>query len=149
MVQAETRGYQFLDDIAIADVAFAAYAPNLSELFQECARATTEVMLEDLDQLVRRESRSLDLADEELEMLLFDFLQELVYYKDADELLLLPERVEVSLKDGGYRLRAKLSGERIAPERHSLNADVKAVSLHQFRVEPSGDGWQAAVVLDI
>lgn len=145
----ENSGYLFLDDIAIADIAFIAHGPSLSELYRQAARATTEVMLEDLDQLRLEENRNLDLEDEELEILLFDFLQELVYYKDAEQLLLLPKSVDVTLTQGGYRLQASLAGETIDPRRHSLNADIKAVSLHRFRVEPTEGGWQAAVVLDV
>lgn len=145
----ETVGYHFLDDIAPADAAFVAYGTTLSELFEQAARATTEVMLEDLDQLTVRERRSVDLEDEALEMVLFDFLQEIVYYKDADSLLLLPTSVSVSEQNDSYRLQAELGGEPIDPAKHGLCADIKAVALHQFRVEPTENGWQAAVVLDI
>jgi SHS2 domain-containing protein len=33
--------------------------------------------------------------------------------------------------------------------RHQQRADVKAVTLHDFRVEKSDDGWKASVLLDI
>ena len=49
----------------------------------------------------------------------------------------------------GYRLRAEAIGETIDPGRHSLLADVKAVTLHRLVVERTPDGWRAVVVLDV
>lgn len=142
-------GYRYLDDIAVADVAFEAVAPDLSDLFTQAARATTEVMLDNPADLAMREHRSIALREEAVDMLLFDFLQELIYYKDADRLLLLPEQVDVTQDEDGYRLTAELGGEPIDPPRHQLNADVKAVALYRFRVEPMDTGWRATVVLDV
>ena len=142
-------GYQFLEDIAIADVAFEAYGADLSDLFTKAARATTEVMLDNPVDLVPREHRIVGLEDEEVDMLLFDFLQTVIYYKDAERLLLLPESVEVYPEAQGFRLQAELCGEPIDPPRHQLSADVKAVALYRFQVEQTDTGWKATVILDV
>ena len=47
------------------------------------------------------------------------------------------------------RVQAVLTGERIDPKRHELVADVKAVTLHDLRVERSATGWDAHVTLDV
>jgi len=33
--------------------------------------------------------------------------------------------------------------------RHLFRADVKAVTLHRFRLEKSDEGWEAFVILDV
>jgi SHS2 domain-containing protein len=49
----------------------------------------------------------------------------------------------------GYHLEAKLAGEHLDYDRHDLVVDVKAVTMHQFHLAPTPDGWQARIVLDI
>jgi SHS2 domain-containing protein len=54
------------------------------------------------------------------------------------------------MKDGKkFTLQATAWGERLDPERHHPRVDVKAVTLHQFRLEKTGQGWEAFVILDI
>ena len=46
-------------------------------------------------------------------------------------------------------LRAQLLGENIDPKKHKLKLDVKAVTLHMFRLQKKKNGWEAKFVLDI
>jgi len=82
-------------------------------------------------------------------MLLFDFLQELIYFKDAERLLLRVRNVQVDEKDEIYFLKTEAAGETLDAARHHQRADVKAVTLHNFAVEKENDGWKATVLLDI
>jgi SHS2 domain-containing protein len=82
-------------------------------------------------------------------MLLFDFLQELIYFKDARRLLLRACETQVDQKGEAYFLKAKVAGEQLDDTRHQQRADVKAVTLHGFSVEKQGDNWRARVLLDI
>jgi SHS2 domain-containing protein len=117
-------------------------------MFRSAAEAAMNVMVEDLDAIEPREQRRLDIEAESLEMLLFEFLQQLIYLKDA-ELLLLRVREVTIREDGGFALRAEAYGEPLDMHKHALNADVKAVTLHRFRVAQTERGWEATVVLDI
>jgi SHS2 domain-containing protein len=107
------------------------------------------VMVDELDAIRPRESRRIDLVTDALDMLLFELLQELIYYKDAEQLLLRVRDLRIEEKDGSYHLFAEAHGETIDTERHPLNVDVKAVTLHRFIVEKTAAGWRAAVILDI
>ncbi len=141
--------YEYLDDVAIADVQFRAWGADLSEVFISAAEATANVMIRDLASILPREQRTLTLENEDAEMLLFDFLGELVYYKDAEHLLLRVPSVTIEQSDGTYRLRALAVGEPLDPQRHEQGADVKAVTLHRFNLAREGDGWSATAILDI
>lgn len=142
-------GYEFLEDVAIADVAFVARAPDLAGVFEQAARATMETMLDRPAAIRFERMRRVELVENDPEMLLFDFLQELIYFKDAERLLLMPDGLDVASDDGGFRLTATLAGEAIDPSRHRLDADVKAVTMHRFRLEKTPGGWEAEIVLDI
>jgi SHS2 domain-containing protein len=141
--------YHFLDDIAFADVAFAAEGATREELFASCAAALLSVLLENPEAVEPRETLPLTLEHAELDLLLFAFLQEFVFYKDARRLLLRVAEVSVGGAEGGFTLTARLAGERIDPSRHHLGVDVKAVTLHRFRVEETPSGWEATVILDV
>jgi SHS2 domain-containing protein len=82
-------------------------------------------------------------------MLLFSFLQELIFYKDARRLLLHANQVRIEEREGLFRLEASLSGEQINASRHRLLVDVKAVTLHRFKLQFENGLWQAVVVLDV
>jgi SHS2 domain-containing protein len=141
--------FRFLEDVATADIAFEAWGKDLEETFTSAADAVMNVMVEGLDSILPRERRQIKLGNEALDMLLFDFLQELIYFKDSQKLLLRVEKIKIDEKESLYRLEAAARGEELDPNRHDLRVDVKAVTLHNFRLEKTGPGWKASVILDI
>ena len=141
--------YEFLEDIATADIAFRATGKDLQEVFKAAGDATINTMIEDLDSIEPKETRTFSLENDELDLLLFNFLQELVYYKDSELLLLRSQQIEFEEKQGKHYLNAVLQGERLDRDRHQQRVDVKAVTLHLFQLEKSNDGWTAMVILDI
>jgi len=141
--------YEFLDDIATADVAFKASGSTLPEMFRCAAEAVLHVMLPDAGQLMARRRRTIRVAAQDVEMLLFQFLQELIFLKDARKLLMRVKDVQIDEDRPRVTLQARAEGEPIDPRRHQLNVDIKAVTLHQFCVRQIPDGWEAVVVLDI
>jgi SHS2 domain-containing protein len=130
-------------------VAFEAWGDTPEEAFVSAGDATMNVMVDALDSITPRESRTIVLSSDALDMLLFDLLQELIYYKDAEQLLLRLRSLRIEDREGSYHLLAEARGEKIDRERHPLNVDVKAVTLHRFAVERTPTGWRAAVILDI
>ncbi|HEY9662866.1 MAG TPA: archease, partial [Allocoleopsis sp.] len=82
-------------------------------------------------------------------LLLFNFLQEFVYYKDSELLLLRAQHIEIKIQESIYSLKAIAQGERLDPDRHHQRVDVKAVTLHQFQLKKTNGGWVAQVILDI
>ena len=141
--------YKFLEDIGTADIAFEATGLDLPELFMAAADATMNVMIDNLDEIEPRETRQIEFSNDNVEMLLFDFLQELIYFKDAKRLLLRTPEMQIERKGEGYFLKAKLAGERLDDTRHQQRGDVKAVTLHGFSVAKRDDIWKARVLLDI
>ena len=139
--------YEFLDDGVTSDVTFHAWGASLEELFAAAADATLNVMVRSVESVRPLETRSVSVEADALDLLLMRFLDELVYRKDVEELLL--RATEVRVETERNRVQAVLTGERIDPKRHELVADVKAVTLHDLRVERSATGWDAHVTLDV
>lgn len=141
--------YEFLEDVAIADIAFRAWETELEELFKAAGDAVINTMIDNLEAIALNETRTFNLENDTLDLLLFNFLQELVYYKDSELLLLRAQQVHVEEKEGNYYLIATTQGERLDRDRHHQLVDVKAVTLHRFQLEKTDDGWTAMVILDI
>ncbi|GAA6619518.1 archease [Scytonema sp. NUACC26] len=141
--------YEFLEDVATADIAFLAWGKDLQELFKAAGDATINTMIENLESIELKETRTFRLEDDELDLLLFNFLQEFVYYKDSELLLLRTQQIEFEEKDGKHHLTAITQGETLDRDRHEQRVDVKAVTLHRFQLEKTNDGWTAMVILDI
>jgi SHS2 domain-containing protein len=141
--------YAFLEDMATADIAFRAWGQNLEETFISAADATINVMVEELESIQPRERREFELMNETLDLLLFDLLQELIYFKDAEQLLLRLHQLQIVADRSPYILKAIALGEKLNPDRHRQRVDVKAVTLHRFLLEKTAGGWEATVILDI
>jgi SHS2 domain-containing protein len=138
--------FRYLPEVALADVAFEAESSTVDGLFEECARAITDVMV-DPKSLRTTTERKFAVESEDLDRLLYDFMTELIVVKDVDSLLF--REFEVSVSPGGRSLRATARGEPIDRGRHRLRNDVKAVTMHLFGIKPSDGGWKTTVVLDI
>jgi len=141
--------YEYIDDMAIADVAFIARGQTLEELFHAAAEATMNVMVDELATIERKVERTVEAEAEAEDLLLVNFLQELIYHKDSERLLLLPDELTVTRRDRRLAARARCSGEPLDPAKHELKVDVKAVTLHRLKVEQKPAGWEAFVILDI
>lgn len=140
--------YKFLEDVAIADIAFSARAGTLGKLFSECAMALEECMV-DRDTLRQKKQKTIKISAGNPDKLLFDFLSELVFIKDSKRMLFKKFSCKVSEKGDDYLLHAKCFGEKIVPKRMLLRNDVKAVTRHMFKIQKAKRGWKALVVLDI
>jgi len=138
--------HRFLPDVALADVAFEVSSPSLHGLFEESAKAMTEVMV-DPRSLSPHTRRTVIVSSEDLDRLLYDFLTELIVMKDTDSLLFRDFRV--SIDAGKNTLRCSLLGEQIDRVRHKLRNDVKAVTMHLFGIKRLQRRWKATIVLDI
>jgi SHS2 domain-containing protein len=144
--------YRYLDDLTVADVAFEARGTTLEELFRAAWQATLEVMIENPNALTGTESRAIALEEPSLDLLLHNFLQELIFYKDSEGLLLKIEDCRIQWQEGDgepARLEARASGQPVDPKVHRLGTDVKAVTFYNFSLHRDNRGWRATVVLDV
>ncbi|GFO57434.1 archease [Geomonas sp. Red276] len=141
--------YEYRGDIAAADIAFNAWGRTLEELFTDAAKATLQVMMEDPDEIRPSVKIDVELEQTSEEMLLFDFLNELIFYKDARRLFLLPTRLAIAATGNGFKVSGILEGEQIDPKRHRVQTDVKAVTMLRFSLEKVDKGWRCTVVLDV
>src|SRR3989338_9929700 len=138
--------HKFFDHTA--DVLFVARADTLPELFRECALAVEETMV-DVSKIKEKQKVKILAESKDVEGLLHDFLEELVFFKDYKQLLFSKFDIEILEKKDGYSLTCLAHGEKLDVARHDPRVDVKAVTRHEFEVVKDKQSWKAKVLLDI
>jgi SHS2 domain-containing protein len=141
--------FEFVDGVT-SDLSFVARGASLDAVFAAAAEALLAATLEDPESVGSEEERVVALEEPGLDLLLLRFLNELVYLRDVEGLLLRPRDLHVS-ESRGAQLQARLIGEKICPQRHRLAVEVKAATAHGLRLgRAEGDGgWEATVTLDV
>ena len=141
--------WAFVEEIALADCALDVEGTSLDDLFETAARALAEVMVDPAT--VRTQvRRTITLEATALDLLLYDWLSELIFRKDRDG--------EVFTKhDGGPWARtavaalvADVEGGAIEPGAHG--PPCRPEGGDPARSSPSertAGGWRARVVIDI
>lgn len=128
-----------------ADLGLRATAPTLNALFAEMAACLVAAMVEDPASVRPTQEVQFELAGDNREFLLFDWLKELLLRFETDRMLFASFVAKVS--DSG--LSATAYGEEYDPSRHVLAHEVKAITYHELKVEPTADGWLAETIVDI
>jgi SHS2 domain-containing protein len=128
-----------------ADLGLRIRAADLDTLFAEAAQALFSAIVEDLATVRPLQSVDVRLREDDRELLLFDWLKELLYHFDAEHLLF--GKFEVKVADGS--LIATAWGEPLDRARHTLEHEVKAITYHGLSVEKVENGWLAEVIVDI
>lgn len=165
--------YKFLPHTA--DVLFEVKDKTIEKLFIDSAKALNAAQVE-LKTLEKKKKRKITLESQNLEMLLFDFLQELVFIKDVEQLLFKDfdvkietiktiktiktqgelheklqekqEKVQGKLQ-GKCKLEAICYGDKINPKKQTLLSDVKAITLEEFKLWEEKGIWRARVLVDV
>jgi len=139
--------WRFVEDVALADCALDLEGRDLDDLFETAALALAELMVDPATVAVTL-ARTITLEAAELDLLLYDWISELIFLKDRDRQVFTHCQVRVG-GEGPFHLNAQVQGGAIDPERTALRADPKAVTFHQFTLERVESGWHARLVIDI
>jgi SHS2 domain-containing protein len=107
----------------------------------------TEVMTTPAD-VEPRVAAHITLESPELDLLLVDWLSELLFRFETTGFLVARATVELVAADV-YRLGARVEGEPHDPARHPLKVLLKAVTYHGLEVKENAGRWTATVIFDI
>jgi len=141
--------YKYLEGLTSADVAFEATGKTPEEMFESAGTAVLGTMVRDPKKIKPKTKVSIEKKEKSIEKLLFDFLDELIFLKDAEQMFFSEFKVNISGKEGDYLLKAEAFGEKIDPKRHDIVIDAKAVTMHKFKVEKTAEGWRTQVIIDV
>ncbi len=120
-----------------------AYGETLAEAFSNAAYGMFSIIAE-LDDVRETESRRVEINEDDLEGLLFEWLNNLIYLFDVE--MILFRRFDI-IELEGSELKAVCYGEKYDPSRHHLKTGVKSATYHMMKVD--GEKNQIQVIFDI
>jgi SHS2 domain-containing protein len=139
-------GYEYLHHPA--DIRFRAYGTTLEEVFEQAAHAMFHVII-DTASLNPEHSVDIKLESEGLENLLYDYLSELLYLFEVEDIIFGHFNIaSIEKTNGSFILHGQASGENIDQEHHSFETEVKAVTYHQLKVTEEEYGYSVHVIID-
>jgi len=139
--------YKFLEDVALADIAYEAYGKDINEVFENAALAIFDLSA-DIKTIDANQKIEFELENKKIDNLLYDFLSEILFLKDSKYMVF--KKVKATIKEGKpNKLKAVIEGDTINPQKQHLENDIKAVTMHMFELNKVKDGYRARIVVDI
>ena len=143
-----STSFRFLEDVALADVAFEAEGDSVEDLFRAATRALLETMA-DPESVATSWQRRIVKTDPTLDDLLVEWLSEIVYWKDAAGVVFHEAPLSLGHEAGQWKIEATLIGAPVNHLVQTLRNDVKGITRHLYRVWQEGSVWKATVVVDV
>ena len=129
---------------ATADIGFKAYGKTLNEAFENAGLAIFNIM-SDTDGIEPSTEISFEVTSEDDVSLLYDYLEELLFYHEVEFMLFSEFDVKI---DEGFHLSATIKGEPINWERHERKTEIKAITFHMMEVK-KGDMMEVQAIVDL
>jgi SHS2 domain-containing protein len=132
-----------------ADAYIAAYGKDLAEAFENAALAMFEVMT-NVDEVKAEVEDYVEVEAEDEHALLYSWLEELLIKSETKEMLYSKFKIlSMEKTPRGFRLKAKIFGEKFNPEKHLQKVGVKAVTYHRMEISKRPDKVTLKFILDI
>ncbi|HYA92440.1 MAG TPA: archease [Thermodesulfobacteriota bacterium] len=128
-----------------ADIGVIVYGENLKALFENAGEAFFR-LITDVRKVRYRVEKRIEIGGETLDRLMVDWLSELLYLHDVENLLFRGFKVE-SVGEGG--LKAVVKGEPFQQGVHVIKTEVKAVTYHRMEVRQENGRWRVQIIFDL
>jgi len=129
-----------------ADVGIRAYGKTLEEAFENAALAMFEVMT-DTSRINPSTRKYIEIESEDTSALLYDWLSELIFLHDSENLIFSRFEIRISRRGDTYLLKGSVQGEAFNLDKHESREDVKAVTYHLMDIREE-NGFMLQVILD-
>ena len=141
------RGYKFLEHTADAYVA--AYGKDLAKAFENAAVAMFDVMTE-VEKINPLTEEHVEANGDDEQELLYSWLEALLVKSEINGMLYSKFEVsELNQDSNGFRLKAKIWGEKFDAERHLQKVGIKAVTYHRMEIVKTPGKVTLKFILDI
>jgi SHS2 domain-containing protein len=137
--------YSYPEGGPAADLLVEATGRTLGEAFANLALGMFNAMTP-ISEIAEVEEFVVEAQGEDLESLLFNFMDELLYLNDVE--YLVPRKLEVSVDEKRLRAEARCIGERFSRDTHETGIAVKAVTYHMMEIKRISEGYLVRTVFD-
>ncbi|MDO5823602.1 archease [Methanobrevibacter sp.] len=134
------KQFEYFD--VTADIGFKAYGENLSEAFENAGLAIFNIISNTCDVKPSKEI-SFEITSQDNVAMLYDFLEELLFYHEVDFMLFSEFDVEIY---ENFRLKATIKGESFDFSKHERKSEIKAITFHKMEVSDTNPARVQAIV---
>jgi SHS2 domain-containing protein len=147
----DSEGYKYLEHSTDAFVQ--AHGSSLEVLFGNCAKGLVNIMFE-IDKVEDRQFSMITASGEDLENLLFDWLEKVLLKILIDHIVVSRFSIEISEKNANvlekkYFLRARVGGEKVSYSKHNYKIEIKAITYHELKIKRIGPNYVATFLVDL
>jgi SHS2 domain-containing protein len=143
----DKKGYEFLEHTA--DAYIAAYGKDLDEAFENAAIAMFDVMTE-VEKVRSGVEDLVEVEGEDEYSLLYSWLEALLIKSETNRMLYSKFKILLIGKSAkGFKLEARIWGEKFNPKKHLQKVGVKAVTYHRMEVIREPERVTLRFILDI
>ena len=134
------KRFEYFD--VTADIGFIAYGNTLNEAFENAGLAIFNI-ISNTDYITPSREISFDVTSEDEVSLLYDYLEELLFYHEVEFMLFSEFHVEI---DENLNLKATIKGEDIDWDKHERKTEIKAITFHKMDVKKTSHYELRAIV---
>ncbi|MFC1624027.1 archease [Candidatus Omnitrophota bacterium] len=133
-----------------ADIGLKVNGETLKKLFENAAKGMFEIIAGEgahepitapVDQKIQIKKEF-----ESFEELLVEWLSELLYIFNKEEILFNSFKIQDLSYDG---ITGKVSGKKINPANRALQTEIKAVTFHGLKIEEDKTGFNCKIIFDV
>jgi len=136
------KKYEYFD--VTADIGFKSYGKTLNEAFENAGLAIFNI-ISDTSNIEPEREITFKIRSEDEISLLYDYLEELLFYHEVEFMLFSEFHVEI---DDELKLKATIKGEDIDWTKHERKTEIKAITFHKMDVKKQSD-WQLQAIVDL
>lgn len=130
-----------------ADAKFQASGETVEQAYSNAALAMFS-LITDTGKVGIKMTRTIEITAQDMESLLYDWLEKLIIMLDSERFLLCRADVEeIKIVPEGCSLRATVFGDTDM-EKYEVHGTIKAVTYNDMKIDKRRDGWQVTVVVD-
>jgi SHS2 domain-containing protein len=127
---------------ATADIGLKAYGKDMNEAFENASLAIFNI-ISDTSNIDAVKDIEFEITSEDEISLLYDYLEELLFYHETEFMLFSKFHVEI---DDTLHLKAKIGGEEINWDKHERKTEIKAITFHKMDVKKTSHVEVQAIV---
>ena len=131
-----------------ADIKVEAWGDSLEEAFENAGKGFSDIVV-DIRRVSKKIERIIETEGEDLEELLYNFIENLILSLEIDGLIFSEFHVNISKKNERYILTCKCLGEEINPGKHSYKVHVKAITYHEMEIKKEDKKYIIRYIVDI
>jgi len=131
-----------------ADIGIEVYGKTKREVFTNAAKGMFEIIAGETKNLKENFYDKIKLEADNLEGLLFVWLNELLYISETKLVILNKFKIK-GLSD--FQIEAKVEGIKIDPPFVKIQKEIKAVTYHRLEIKEDKESglWRAQLIFDI